>query len=128
MVFAPVRPAAQRTTAAETFAHALSLSLDFHQTKRSGALSRTIDRGSRAVDFLLRILVFNLVPTGARAGAGGRRCWAGKYDWRFAAVAVVVVVIYAVLTFAISNWRIEHRRDDERGRHRGGRPRRSTPC
>ena len=42
--------------AAEAFAHALSLSLDFHQTKRSGALSRTMDRGSRAVDFLLRIL------------------------------------------------------------------------
>ncbi|MEC8456952.1 MAG: metal ABC transporter permease, partial [Pseudomonadota bacterium] len=64
VVFAPVRAAAQRRTAAEGFAHALSLSLDFHQTKRSGALSRTLDRGSRAVDFLLRILAFNLVPTG----------------------------------------------------------------
>ena len=46
VVFAPVRAAAQRATAAEAFAHALSLSLDFHQTKRSGALSRTMDRGS----------------------------------------------------------------------------------
>ncbi|WP_035293698.1 ABCB family ABC transporter ATP-binding protein/permease [Brevundimonas bacteroides] len=109
VVFAPVRQAAQRRAAAETFAHALSLSLDFHQTKRSGALSRTVDRGSRAVDFLLRILAFNLVPTGLElilaAGVLG-----GAYDWRFAAVAVVVVVVYAVFTFAISNWRIEHRR------------------
>ncbi|MFN3353889.1 MAG: metal ABC transporter permease, partial [Brevundimonas sp.] len=64
VVFAPVRAAAQRRTAAETFAHALSLSLDFHQTKRSGALSRTVERGSRAVDFLLRVLAFNLIPTG----------------------------------------------------------------
>ena len=64
VVFAPVRQAAQKTAATETFAHALSLSLDFHQTKRSGALSRTVDRGSRSVDFLLRILAFNLVPTG----------------------------------------------------------------
>ena len=48
VIFAPVRQAAQRTTAAETFAHALSLSLDFHQTKRSGSLSRTVERGSRA--------------------------------------------------------------------------------
>jgi len=109
VVFAPVRSAAQRATAAETFAHALNLSLDFHQTKRSGSLSRTVDRGSRAVDFLLRILAFNLVPTGLElilaAGVLG-----GKYDWRFAAVAVVVVVIYTGFTFAISNWRIEHRR------------------
>ena len=109
VVFAPVRAAAQRATAAEAFAHALSLSLDFHQTKRSGALSRTMDRGSRAVDFLLRILAFNLVPTGVElvlaAGVLG-----AKYDWRFAAVAVVVVVIYTAATFAMSNWRLEHRR------------------
>ena len=109
VVFAPVRQAAQKAAATETFAHALSLSLDFHQTKRSGALSRTVDRGSRAVDFLLRILAFNLVPTGLElilaAGVLG-----GMYDWRFAAVAVVVVVVYTVLTFSISNWRIEHRR------------------
>jgi len=109
VIFAPVRAAAQRTTAAETFAHALNLSLDFHQTKRSGSLSRTVDRGSRAVDFLLRVLAFNLIPTGLElvlaAGVLG-----GKYDWRFAAVAVVVVVIYTGLTFSISNWRIEQRR------------------
>jgi ATP-binding cassette subfamily B protein len=110
VVFAPVRSAAQRTAAAETFAHALSLSLDFHQTKRSGALSRTMDRGSRAVDFLMRILAFNLIPTGVELvlAAG---VLAGKYDWRFGAVAVAVVAIYAVSTFALSNWRIEHRRE-----------------
>lgn len=109
VVFAPVRAAAQRKTAAETFAHALSLSLDFHQTKRSGALSRTMDRGSRAVDFLLRILVFNLGPTAielvlAAAVLGAR------YDWRFGAVAVGVVLVYGTATFAMANWRLEHRR------------------
>jgi ATP-binding cassette subfamily B protein len=109
VVFAPVRQAAQRTAATETFAHALHLSLDFHQTKRSGALSRTVDRGSRSVDFLLRILAFNLVPTGLELILAAAVLGAA-YDWRFAAVAVVVVVIYTGLTFAISNWRIEHRR------------------
>lgn len=110
VVFAPVRSAAQRTAATETFAHALSLSLDFHQTKRSGALSRTMDRGSRAVDFLMRILAFNLIPTGVELvlAAG---VLAGAYDWRFGAVAVAVVAVYAVCTFALSNWRIEHRRE-----------------
>jgi len=109
VVFAPVRSAAQRTTAAEAFAHALSLSLDFHQTKRSGALSRTLDRGSRAVDFLLRILAFNLVPTGLELVLAAA-VLGGKYDWRFAAVAVAVVMIYTIATFSLSNWRLEHRR------------------
>lgn len=109
LVFAPVRSAAQRRMATEAFGHALNLSLDFHQTKRSGALSRTMERGSRAVDFLLRILAFNLAPTALElvlaAGVLG-----GLYDWRFAAVAVAVVAIYAVSTFAMANWRLEHRR------------------
>jgi ABC-type transport system involved in Fe-S cluster assembly fused permease/ATPase subunit len=109
IVFGPVGQAAQRRAAAETFAHALSLSLDFHQTKRTGALARTVDRGARAVDFLLRILVFNLAPTALAlvfaAGVLGK-----AYDWRFGATAVATVVIYGALTFAISDWRIGHRR------------------
>lgn len=109
VVFAPVRAAAQRKTAAETFAHALSLSLDFHQTKRSGALSRVMDRGSRAVDFLLRILMFNLGPTVLELMLAAA-VLGGKYDWRFGAVAVAVVLVYAVTTFAMANWRLEHRR------------------
>ncbi len=109
IVFGPVGQAAQRRAAAETFAHALSLSLDYHQTKRTGALARTVDRGSRAVDFLLRILVFNLAPTVvALVFAAG--VLARAYDWRFGATAVVTVVVYGALTFAISNWRIGHRR------------------
>lgn len=109
IVFGPVGQAAQRRAAAETFAHALSLSLDFHQTKRTGALARTVDRGARAVDFLLRILVFNLAPTVlALVFAAG--VLAKAYDWRFGATAVATVVIYGALTFAISDWRIGHRR------------------
>jgi len=109
IVFGPVGQAAQRRAAAETFAHALSLSLDFHQTKRTGALARTVDRGSRAVDFLLRILVFNLAPT-VLALVFAALVLAKAYDWRFGATAVATVVIYGVLTFTISDWRIGHRR------------------
>ncbi len=109
IVFGPVGQAAQRRAAAQTFAHALSLSLDFHQTKRTGALARTVDRGSRAVDFLLRILVFNLAPT-VMALVFAALVLAKAYDWRFAATAIVTVVVYGVTTFAISDWRIGHRR------------------
>ena len=108
-LFSTVSLAAQRRAAADAFGHALALSLDYHQTKRSGTLSRTIERGARSVDLLLRALVFNLAPTGFElvlaAGVLG-----AAYDWRFAATAVVTVLIYGVLTFAISNWRLEHRR------------------
>jgi ATP-binding cassette subfamily B protein len=109
IVFGPVGQAAQRRAASETFAHALSLSLDFHQTKRTGALARTVDRGARAVDFLLRILVFNLAPT-ALALVFAAGVLAKAYDWRFAATAVLTVGVYGVLTFSISDWRIGHRR------------------
>lgn len=110
LVFGRVSLAAQRRAARESFAHALSLSLDFHQTKRTGALQRVVSRGAAAVDFLLRVLVFNLAPTALElifaASVLGK-----VYDWRFAATAVVTVAVYGVITFAISDWRIGHRRE-----------------
>ncbi|MBE7218282.1 MAG: ABC transporter ATP-binding protein/permease [Caulobacteraceae bacterium] len=109
LLFGPVAQAAQRRVGAETFAHALSLGIDFHQTKRTGSLARTVDRGSRAVDFLLRVLVFNLAPTALEL-VFAAFVLARAYDWRFALAAVVTVVIYGALTFAISDWRIGQRR------------------
>ena len=72
-IFTPLGQAAVRKAAAESFAHALSLSLDYHQTKRTGSLARTIDRGARAVDYLMRILIFNLGPTILQLVAAKRR-------------------------------------------------------
>ncbi|MFY8142787.1 ABC transporter ATP-binding protein/permease [Caulobacter sp. BE264] len=108
-IFTPVAQAAQNRAAVETFSHALSLSIDFHQSKRTGSLSRVIDRGARSMDFLLRSLVFNLAPTGIELILAAA-VLAKAYDWRFAAVALVTVAIYGYLTFAISDWRIGHRR------------------
>jgi ABC-type transport system involved in Fe-S cluster assembly fused permease/ATPase subunit len=108
-IFTPVSQAAQRRAAAESFAHALSLSLDYHQTKKTGALGRTIDRGARSIEYLLRTLVFNLAPTVLQL-AMAAFALTRAYDWRFAAVAIVTVVLYAAGTFAVSDWRIHHRR------------------
>ena len=108
-VFTPVAQAAQTRAAVETFAHALSLSIDFHQTKRTGSLSRVIDRGARSMDFLLRGLVFNIAPTAVELVMAAV-VLAKAYDWRFALTAVVTVVVYGVVTFTISDWRIGHRR------------------
>ena len=104
-IFTPVAQAAQARAASETFAHALALSIDFHQTKRTGSLSRVIERGARSMDFLLRALVFNLGPTLIELVIAAI-VLARAYDWRFAATAVVTVLIYGALTFAISDWRI----------------------
>ncbi|MDP2258829.1 MAG: ABC transporter ATP-binding protein/permease [Caulobacter sp.] len=108
-IFTPVAQAAQARAAAETFAHALSLSIDYHQTKRTGSLSRVIDRGARSMDFLLRALVFNLGPTLIELVIAAAVLGAA-YDWRFALTAVVTVLVYVVVTFVISDWRIAHRR------------------
>ena len=108
-VFTPVAQAAQARAASETFAHALSLSIDYHQTKRTGSLSRVIDRGARSMDFLLRALVFNLGPTVVELVIAAA-VLATAYDWRFALTAVATVAVYVVITFVISDWRIAHRR------------------
>ena len=108
-LFTAVAQAAQRRAAAEAFAHALALSLDYHQTKRTGSLARTLERGARAVDFLLRVLVFNLAPTVLELLLAAA-VLAFAFSWSFALVAVTTVLLYGGLTFAISDWRLEHRR------------------
>ena len=109
-IFTPLGQAAVRKAAAESFAHALSLSLDYHQTKRTGSLARTIDRGARALDYLMRILIFNLGPALLQLILAAV-VLARSYDLRFAATAVATVVLYGAATFAMSDWRIKHRRD-----------------
>ena len=109
-IFARVSGATMAKAAVETFSHALSLSLDFHQTKQTGTLSRTIDRGSRATDFLIRSLVFNLGPTAVEL-AMAMAVMAVRLNPLFAATAFVTLVIYAAVTFKITDWRLSHRRE-----------------
>jgi ATP-binding cassette subfamily B protein len=108
-IFTPVSQQALAQSAVETFAHSLSLSLNFHQSKQTGALARLIDRGARSTDFLLRSVVFNLGPTVLEL-AMAAYVLTTRFDWRLAAVTVVTIVVYTTFTFAISDWRIRHRR------------------
>ena len=109
--FTPVSQAALARSAVEAFAHSLSLSLDFHQSKQTGGLSRVIDRGSRSTDFLIRSVVFNLGPTVIELLMACFVLTANLHDARLAGVAIVTIAIYIVFTFSISNWRIKHRRE-----------------
>ena len=108
-IFTPVSQMALAQSAIETFAHALSLSLNFHQGKQTGGLSRLIDRGARSTDFLLRSVVFNLGPTVLELLMAAF-ILTTRFNWRLALVAVATIVVYVSFTFSISNWRIKHRR------------------
>ena len=108
-LFAPVSQDVQRLVAVRAFGHVQRLSLNYHQTKRTGALNRIIDRGARAVDFLLRFLVFNIGPTifelMLAAGVMGV-----AYGWEFPVIAIVTVAAYALSTFSVTEWRVKLRR------------------
>ena len=110
VIFTVVSQSTMAKAATETFAHALALSLDFHQSKQTGAMARVIDRGARSTDFLMRSVVFNLGPTAIELVLA-MIVMATRLDWRFALTAFVTIVLYTVLTFKITDWRLVHRRE-----------------
>ncbi len=109
-IFTTVSQSTMAKAAVETFAHALALSLDFHQSKQTGMLARIIDRGARSTDFLIRSVVFNLGPTAVEL-VMALVVMVLRLDWRFAATTFVTIVIYTVVTFKITDWRLSHRRE-----------------
>ena len=108
-LFSPVSQDAQRIACVDAFGHAQSLSLGFHQTRRTGALNRVIERGASAIDYLIRFLAFNIGPTIVRLVLASIAL-AFAYDPLLALVAVVTIVIYAVATIMITEWRVRQRR------------------
>lgn len=109
-IFAPVSNDAQRLTAVQGFAHVQSLSLAYHQTKRTGAVNRIIDRGANAVDFLLRFLVFNILPALIELALAASVA-AVLYGWEFAVIIVIAVLAYAATTWSMTEWRVKLRRE-----------------
>ena len=108
-LFSPVSQDAQRIACVDAFGHAQSLSLGFHQTRRTGALNRVIERGASAIDYLIRFLAFNIGPTLVRLILASIAL-AFAYDPMLALVAVVTIVIYALATIMITEWRVRQRR------------------
>jgi ATP-binding cassette subfamily B protein len=109
-IFARVSQATMAKAAVETFRHALSLSMDFHQSKQLGALSRIIDRGSRSTDFLIRSVVFNIGPTAIELVMAMAVFWT-RLGLRFSLTTLATIVVYTVVTFRITDWRLSHRRE-----------------
>ncbi|QYJ00405.1 ABC transporter ATP-binding protein/permease [Thalassovita mediterranea] len=108
-LFSPVSQDAQRIACVDAFGHAQSLSLGFHQTRRSGALNRVIERGASAIDYLIRFLAFNIGPTFVRLALASIALGAA-YDYRLALIAVVTIILYVIATVIITEWRVRQRR------------------
>ena len=112
-IFAPVGQCAQRMVATETFAHLHRLSLRFHLEKRTGGITRVIERGIRSIDFLFRFLLFNIGPTLLQLVIAGV-AFALAYDIRFALIAIIIVIGYIAFTILTTDWRLKFRREMNR--------------
>ncbi|MDR3499587.1 MAG: ABC transporter ATP-binding protein/permease [Parvibaculum sp.] len=109
-VFAKVSQNAVRQLALETFRHLHALSLRFHLERRTGGLSRVIERGTKAIDLLLRFSLFNIIPTILElAFVAVIFIWA--FNVWFAVVTAVTIVFYIWFTFAITEWRTRFHRE-----------------
>jgi ATP-binding cassette, subfamily B, heavy metal transporter len=108
-VFAPVQQRAARLMALQTFQHLHRLSLGFHLDRQTGGLSRVMDRGAQGVQSVLRLAVFNIIPTLLELGLVTGILWA-MFDWRFAAVTFAAVASYLCFTVWFSAYRVRLRR------------------
>ncbi|XP_073985787.1 iron-sulfur clusters transporter ABCB7, mitochondrial-like [Rhodnius prolixus] len=107
-VFARVAQHSIRKIARNVFVHLHNQDLSFHLSKQTGALSKTIDRGSRGINFVLSAMVFNIVPTAFElilvSSILGIKC-----GTVFAGLSLACVGIYALFTLLITQWRTKFR-------------------
>jgi ATP-binding cassette subfamily B protein len=108
-VFAAVGQRALRALALETFTHIHRLSMRYHLTRKTGGLSRIIERGVKGVDFLLRFLLFSIGPLVLEL-----LMIAGilffLFDVWYLAVIVLTIAVYVWFTFAVTEWRVKLRK------------------
>ncbi len=108
-VFAAVQQRTVRRVALETFQHMHRLSLRFHLDRQTGGVSRAIERGSAGIEQVLRLAVFNIVPTMIELVLVTTIMWR-IFDWRFALITFGAVAAYIAFTLAFASWRVRFRR------------------
>ena len=109
-LFSKVSQHAIREVTLTIFKHLHSLSLQFHLNRQTGALSKFIDRGTKGIDFLLRYVIFNVVPTFIEIILV-TIILLNLYGYFYALITIITITIYVILTFAITQWRVQFRRD-----------------
>jgi len=97
-----------RSISQVVFAHLHNLSLSFHLDRKTGGLSRDIDRGNIAITNFLRIIVFNILPVIIEITLVLIILWK-QLDIGYVIVTVVMIIIYAIFTFLMTRWRTKFR-------------------
>ncbi|ADE86035.1 ABCB family ABC transporter ATP-binding protein/permease [Rhodobacter capsulatus] len=108
-VFVRVAQRALRALALETFQHIHALSLRYHITRKTGGLSRIVERGVKGVDFLLRFMLFSVGPLILELTLV-TLIFAFLFDWRYALVVVGTIWTYVTYTFRVTEWRVAIRK------------------
>jgi len=109
-VFVRVGQRAIRRLAIETFTHIHRLSLRYHITRKTGGLSRIIERGVKGVDFLLRFMHLSIGPLILELTLVAI-IFALVFGWQYSAVVVVTIALYVWFTFTVTEWRVKLRRE-----------------
>jgi ABC-type transport system involved in Fe-S cluster assembly fused permease/ATPase subunit len=104
-LFAKVRHGIVREVAGQVLAHLHALSLRFHLERKTGGLTRDIERGTTSMSNLLVYLLFNIVPTLVELGLVAT-ILLSRYSAWFMIATVITVSIYVALTFVITEWRM----------------------
>ncbi|OSP56390.1 ABC transporter ATP-binding protein/permease [Pseudoruegeria sp. SK021] len=109
-IFARVGQHALRTVARETFEHIHRMSMRYHITRKTGGLSRIMERGVKGVSFLLRFIIFSIGPLAVELLLVGI-VLATLFDIWYLVVVGVTIVLYVAFTFKVTEWRVTIRRE-----------------
>lgn len=109
-IFVKVGQHALRNIALNTFRHLHLLSLRFHLERRTGGLSRVIERATRGIDFLLRFMLFNIIPTILEIVMISSIFWI-KFGFMYAFITFICLSSYIFFTIAVTEWRLKYRRE-----------------
>lgn len=109
IVFVKVAQRAMRKIALKVFRHLHALSLRFHLERQTGGVTRDIERGTKGVSTLLSYMLFSVIPILLEITLV-TLLLAAKFDWTFVAITLAAILLYVVVTIAITEWRTQHRR------------------
>ena len=104
VVFERVGQDATRRLAENVFSHLHNLSMRFHMNRRTGAVTKVIERGTKSIDIMLYFLLFNIAPTVIEL-VGVSTIFYFKFGWELVVATLVMVVVYIFFTQRITDWR-----------------------
>src|SRR5579871_2707321 len=108
-IFARVAMHAVRKLAYLTFVHMHDLSLRFHLERKTGGLTRVLERGRNGIETIVRMVILQLMPTIVEATLlMAVLLW--KFDWRYVVATLTMVAVYMSYTYFATEWRIGIRR------------------